>query len=55
MKCATLGKYKRKMLIEHNEDKTYKQNVECTKNREKVHKILSTTAIINTLCSYSQK
>ena len=55
MKCATPGKYKRKALIEHNEDKAHKQNETCTKNRENVHKILSTTAIINSLCSYSQK
>lgn len=50
MKCAIPGKYKRKTLTECKN----KQNEKHTKNRENVHKILSTTAIINALCSYSQ-
>ena len=55
MKCATPGTYKRKTLIKRDENKTYKQNEKHAKNRENIHKILSTTAIINSLCSYSQK
>lgn len=51
MKCATPGRYKRKALTE----RINKQNENNIKNRENVHKILSATAIINTLCSYSQK
>ena len=55
MKCATPGKYKRKALIERDRDEVYKQNKTCTKNRENVCKILSATAIINSLCYYSQE
>ena len=53
MKCATPGKYKRKALLERTNKQNEKQNEKHIKNRENVHKILSTTAIINSLCSYS--
>ena len=55
MKCATPGRYKRKTLIERNEDKAYKQNEKYAKNRKNIHKVLSATAIINSLYPYSQK